>query len=106
MSQAMLASSGATLDFLKELVASSIESDDVAPLVKAVFDVAPPGEQLPAPPPGGSESATTSQGDAELAQASLLETVLGLLQEVEEEKEAEIQQICRWAARQLAAPAA
>jgi hypothetical protein len=89
-----LSSSGATLEFLKELVASSIESDDVGPLVKAVFEVAPPGEQLPLPLTRDSESGTTSQGE-QLPQDSVLDSVLELLQEVAEEKEAEIQQVCR-----------
>lgn len=89
----MLVSSGATLEFLKELVATSIESDDVAPLVKAVFDV----------PPAGEQPAATGQGDAEAGQASVAEAVLGLLQEVAEEKEAEIQQICRWSLASAAA---
>jgi hypothetical protein len=91
-----LAAAGASLEFLKELVASSIENDDVGPLVKAVFEVVPPGEPLPLPPTHDGESGTTSLGDGgEAGQGSVLDSVLELLQEVAEEKEAEIQQICR-----------
>jgi hypothetical protein len=87
---------GATLGHLRELVESSIESDDVGPLVKAVFEVQPAGEPLPLPLTRDSESATTSQGEQGLLpQGSVLDTVLEMLQEVAEQKESEIQQICR-----------
>ena len=89
---------GATLGHLRELVESSIESDDVGPLVKAVFEVQPAGELLPLPLTRDSESATTSQGEQGLLpQGSVLDTVLEMLQEVAEQKESEIQQICRLA---------
>lgn len=88
------------MDRLAELVESALDSDDVAPLVKAVFEVAPPGEALPLPVPRGSESATTSLGggaggDVGAEPGNVLDAVLGLLHQVAEEKEAEIQQICR-----------
>jgi hypothetical protein len=90
---------GATLGHLRELVESSIESDDVGPLVKAVFEVQPAGEPLPLPLTRDSESATTSQGELgqQLPQGSVLDTVLEMLQVVAEQKESEIQQICRLA---------
>ncbi|PRW58081.1 exocyst complex component SEC15A [Chlorella sorokiniana] len=88
------------LEQLRELVETSIESDDVGPLVKAVFEVQPPGEAMPPPLRGAgatSESAaTTSLADGQLpAGTSPLDAVLEMLGEVAEEKEAEIAQICR-----------
>lgn len=81
---------------VRDLVESAIESDDVGPLIKAVFEVQPPGEALPPPLPRGSESATTSQGgEQQQALANVLDAVLEMLAEVAEEKEAEIAQICR-----------
>lgn len=51
-------------------VETSIESDDVGPLVKAVFEVQPPGEAMPPPLRGAgatSESAaTTSLADGQV----------------------------------------
>ena len=87
-----------TLGHLRELVESSIETEDVGPLVKAVFEVQPAGEPLPLPLTRDSESATTSQGElGQVPQGSVLDTVLEMLQEVAEQKESEIQQICRCA---------
>ena len=90
---------GASLGSLRELVETAIESDDVGPLVKAVFEVHLPGEAVPEPVPRDGESGTTSQGSHPLlgavAPANVLDTVLEMLQEVAEEKEAEIQQVCR-----------
>lgn len=98
------AAPGASLEHLRDLVESAIESHDVGPLVKAVFEVeageagagAPPTPPLPAPPgrADGGESATTRDSDAVPA-GSVLERVLELLGEVAEDKEAEIAQICR-----------
>lgn len=95
---------GASLEHLRDLVESAIESHDVGPLVKAVFEVeageagagavlTPP---LPAPPAraDGAESATTRDSDAVPA-GGVLERVLELLGEVADDKEAEIAQICR-----------
>lgn len=95
---------------VRELVEGAIESDDVGPLVKAVFEVQPPGEALPQPPPRGSESATTSQGgqhsvgDAGAGgqPPNMLDAVIEALADVAEEKEAEIAQICRRGARRWA----
>lgn len=111
---AAAAAPGASLEHLRDLVESAIESHDVAPLVKAVFEVeageagavsqgaagAPPTPPLPAPPgrADGGESATTRDSDAVPA-GGVLERVLELLGEVAEDKEAEIAQICRCEAR-------
>ncbi|KAL4430682.1 hypothetical protein ABPG75_005938 [Micractinium tetrahymenae] len=111
---------GASLEHLRDLVESAIESHDVGPLVKAVFEVeageagaglpgtagaggAPPTPPLPAPPgrADGGESATTRDSDAVPA-GGALERVLELLGEVAEDKEAEIAQICRSNAAEIA----
>ncbi|KAL4432419.1 hypothetical protein ABPG77_001718 [Micractinium sp. CCAP 211/92] len=102
---------GASLEHLRDLVESAIESHDVGPLVKAVFEVeageagagavlTPP---LPAPPTraDGAESATTRDSDAVPA-GGVLERVLELLGEVADDKEAEIAQICRSNAAEIA----
>lgn len=63
--------------------------------VRLVFDVHP-AEPLPVPVPLDSESGTTTLDEAAaLLRENPLEAVLEALQEVAEDKEAEIEQICR-----------
>ena len=86
------------MDSLKELVQLALENDDINPLVRAVFEVQPAGEPLPEPPARDSESGTTSLdaaaaaagaagglgGSGVLPPATVLETVLGMLQDLVE----------------------
>jgi hypothetical protein len=65
--------------------------------VRLVFDAHPNDVPLPLPLPLDSESGTTTLDDlGALLQDNPLEAVLEVLDEVAEDKQAEIQQICRW----------
>lgn len=77
-------------------IEGALDSDDITPLVRLVFDAQHPNEPLPLPIPLDSESGTTTLEEAGAAlRENPLESVLEALQEVAEDKEAEIQQICR-----------
>ena len=102
---------GVPLDTLREYVESAVESEDIIPLVKLVFEAQPPADPLPAPLARDSESGTTSlggdgpgAGDGSggggggsrlVGGAAALPAVLEVLQEVADDREAEIRQMCR-----------
>ena len=79
---------------LREAVEHALDSEDFTPLVRLVFD-AQSQDGVPPPAPKDSESAGTSQG--EQAGEPPLKAVLAVLQELADDREAEIQQICRCA---------
>lgn len=72
---------------LRELVESAVESGEVAPLVKLAFEAGEPGGS-------GGDASGQQQREAE-AGSALVNSVLELLTQVADDKEAEISQICR-----------
>ncbi|GAB4817780.1 hypothetical protein N2152v2_004826 [Parachlorella kessleri] len=92
-----------TAEALRETVETALEAEDITPLVRLVFDAHPADEPLPVPVPLDSESGTTTLDEmGALLQENPLEALLEVLGEVVEDKEAEIQQICRSNALEIA----
>eukprot|EP00887_Chlorella_sp_A99_P005321 scaffold1.g5321.t1 len=84
---------------MHDLVEHALEAGDISQLVRLCFD-AQPTDAAPPPPPRDGESAAT--GGGETREDSPLEAVLTALEEVAEDREAEIQQICRTHAVEIA----